>query len=92
MAIPGYRKLHRVLGPLLALPIFVTSLTGVWYRVSKSWFGGSEKLGNFLMYIHQGTFLGDDLRVFYVLLNGLGVISMLASGMIMTGIFRIRRR
>ncbi|MDJ0707341.1 MAG: peptidase [Leptolyngbyaceae cyanobacterium MO_188.B28] len=82
------RKLHRKVAPIIFLPLFVTSLTGVGYRIARSWFGASDEVGEFLMYIHQGTFLGKDLRVFYVLLNGLGVIAMLMTGIFMTTLFR----
>ena len=85
------RKWHRFLAPIIFLPLFATALTGVSYRVARSWFGASDQVGEFLMYIHQGTFLGKELRVFYVLLNGLAVIAMLATGISMTGIFRGKR-
>jgi hypothetical protein len=82
------RKLHRRLAPIIFLPLFITSLTGVAYRVANSWFNAPEEVGEFLMYVHQGTFFGKELRVFYVLLNALGVIAMLATGILMTGLFR----
>jgi hypothetical protein len=82
------RKLHRTIAPIIFLPLFITALTGVGYRVANSWFSAPDEVGEFLMYIHQGTFLGKDLRVFYVLLNALGVIAMLGTGILMTGLFR----
>ena len=82
------RKFHRQIAPILFLPLFFTACTGVAYRVARSWFGVSSEVGEFLMYIHQGTFLGKELRVFYVLLNGLGVLAMLFTGIYMTNIFR----
>lgn len=85
------RKLHRKFAPIIFLPVFITAFTGVFYRVARSWFGISEELGDFILSIHQGEFLGKDLRVFYVLLNGLGLIAMVATGIIMTGIFRSKK-
>jgi len=85
------RKLHRKFAPIVFLPVFLTAFTGVFYRVARSWFGASEELGDFIMFIHQGEFLGKDLRVFYVLLNGLGLIAMVATGIILTGIFRSKK-
>jgi len=85
------RKLHRIIAPIIFLPLFLTALTGVSYRVANSWFKTPNEIGEFLMYIHQGTFLGRDLRVFYVSLNGLGVIAMLVTGIFMTGLFRRQR-
>lgn len=85
------RKWHRLLAPIIFLPLFATAFTGVAYRVGRTWFNAPPEVGKFLLYIHQGTFLGQDLRVFYVLLNGLGVIAMLISGIVMTGVFRTKR-
>lgn len=86
------RQLHRKIAPIVFLPLFITAFTGVSYRVARSWFGASDKIGEVLMLIHQGTFLGKELRVFYVILNGLGLVAMLFSGIMMTGIFRSRKK
>lgn len=86
------RKLHRFLAPIIFLPLFLTAATGVLYRVARSWFGASPEFSELMMFIHQGTFLGGQLRVFYVLLNGLGVIAMLFTGIYMTSLFRRPRR
>lgn len=88
----NFRKWHRVLAPIVFLPLFLTAFTGVFYRVGRTWFGLSSDWGELLMVIHQGTWLGKDLRVFYVLLNGLGVFAMLLTGIIMTRIFQPSRR
>lgn len=92
MTLRKLRKLHRYLAPLIFIPLFLTAFTGVAYRVGKTWFHLPDRAGSILMYLHQGTFLGEDLRVFYVLLNGLGVIAMLFSGIMMTGLFRRQRQ
>jgi uncharacterized iron-regulated membrane protein len=86
------RKLHRKIAPIVFLPLFVTALTGITYRVARSWLGASDKIGDMIMFIHQGTYLGKELRVFYVILNGLGLIAMVVSGIIMSGIFSNRRK
>ncbi|MEA5468675.1 PepSY domain-containing protein [Spirulina sp. 06S082] len=82
------RKWHRKLAPIVFLPLFITALTGVVYRIARSWFGASDQVGEFLMTIHQGAWLGKDLRVFYVLLNGLGVFAMLLTGIMMARLWR----
>ncbi|WP_066345889.1 hypothetical protein [Geminocystis sp. NIES-3708] len=91
MDIKALRKLHRKFAPIVFLPIFLTAFTGVFYRVARSWFGASDEFGEMILFIHQGEFLGKDLRVFYVLLNGLGLIAMVISGIVMSGIFRRRK-
>ena len=82
------RNLHRKLAPIVFLPLFVSAFTGVGYRIGKTWFGFSDNFGDVMMYIHQGTYLGSQLRPFYVLLNGLGLVAMVVSGVVMSGIFR----
>ena len=77
------------------MPIFLTTITGVAYRLGRSWFNipkGDGTLAETLMMIHQGGFLGKQLIPFYVLLDGLGLIGLLATGLFMMGIFKKRRR
>lgn len=50
------------------------------------------KYAKLMMYLHQGTFVGSQLRPIYVLLNGLGLVAMLASGIVMSGIFSSNKR
>ena len=81
------RKLHRQLAPILFIPFLLTATTGIIYRIGNSWFGMPAKYAKLMMYIHQGTFVGNQLRPIYVLLNGLGLVAMLISGIVMSGIF-----
>ncbi len=77
------RKLHRTLAPIVLLPLFVTVMTGMVYRLSKDWFGFSRDQVHFLMTLHEGEYLGPTLEPFYVLLNGLGLLWMLGTGSLM---------
>ncbi len=43
-----------------------------------------------LLKVHQGSYLGKDLRVFYVLLLGLGALALLGTGLGMTRMGRRR--
>ena len=74
------RKLHRAVAPIIMLPLFVTIITGMTYRLGKSWLGLSKDQVHFLMVIHEGEYLGKQLEPVYVLLNGLGVLFMLVTG------------
>lgn len=85
------RLLHRILAPIIFLPLIATSLTGIVYRLGKSWFGMSNQQAAIFLRIHQGTYLGPFWRHIYVLVVGIGLISMLITGINMTGIFRKRR-
>ncbi|MGF1458474.1 MAG: PepSY domain-containing protein [Leptolyngbyaceae cyanobacterium] len=77
------RKLHRTFAPFVLLPLLVTVFTGVTYRLAKDWFGLSRDQVHVLMTIHEGEYLGSTLEPLYVLLNGLGLLWMLATGGIM---------
>jgi len=77
------RQLHRTVAPIVLLPLLITVTTGVLYRLSKDWFGLSRDQVHFLMTLHEGEYLGSTLEPFYVLLNGLGLLWMLATGSVM---------
>ena len=80
-----FRKLHAKVAPVVFLPLILTALTGMGYRLGKSWFGVSNRVAHWLMVVHEGQFLGKSLVPFYVLLVGLSLI-----GMIITGITLIK--
>ncbi len=85
------RKLHQVMAPIASLPLVVSAVTGVFYRLGKAWFGLSSDQVGFLLKIHQGSYLGPTLRPVYVLLVGASLIAMLITGIQMSGIIRKRR-
>ncbi len=78
-----FRKLHKTMAPIVLLPLLMTVFTGVTYRLAKDWFGASRDSVHFLMVIHEGEYFGKSFEAFYVLLNGLGLLWMLVTGMIM---------
>ncbi len=77
------RKLHRKIAPILFLPLLLSALTGLAYRIGRSWFGLSDKFGDFMMLIHEARYLGKPLVPVYVLLTGLGLAVMIATGLVM---------
>jgi uncharacterized iron-regulated membrane protein len=79
----NFRKLHRKVAPILFLPLLLTALTGVAYRIGRSWFAIPEDIAEFFMTVHEGRFLGKPLVPIYVLLVGLGLIGMIATGLVM---------
>lgn len=81
------RKLHRKIAPILFTPLLLTALTGVAYRIGRSWFGLSDEFGDFMMLLHEGRFLGRPIVPIYVLLVGLGLL-----GITISGITLIKRR
>jgi DMSO/TMAO reductase YedYZ heme-binding membrane subunit len=75
-----FRKLHRSIAPIVLFPLIITAITGMTYRVGKSWFNLSRDQVHFLMVIHEGEYLGKQLEPIYVLLNALGLLLMIVTG------------
>lgn len=78
---PAPRKFHRVIAPWLVLPLVVTLATGLTYRLGRAWFGMDKKTGGTIMDIHSGEWLGDLGSVIYVIVVGLGLLLLLATGL-----------
>ncbi|ACB50319.1 conserved hypothetical protein [Crocosphaera subtropica ATCC 51142] len=83
-----FRKYHRWLAVALCLPLISTVLTGMGYTMFDEWFH-QERFAHFLMEIHTMEIIGLD-EIFPVL-NGLGLVGLLITGLSMTGLFRKRR-
>jgi uncharacterized iron-regulated membrane protein len=82
------RWFHRTIAPIAFLPLMISAVTGISYRLGTVWFGLSNEQGEILLQIHQGAYLGNIGRVFYVLLVGLSLVMISITGLQMTGIFR----
>ena len=78
---PAPRKIHRLAAPWLAIPLVVTLSTGIAYRTGMAWFGMGKKAGGWLLDIHAGGWLGDTGSVIYVILNGAGLLGLIATGL-----------
>ena len=74
------RQFHKALAPWVFLPLFISSITGLLYRVSKDLLGYSREQVHWLMSLHEGEWLGDNGELIYVILNSLGVLWMLITG------------
>ncbi|MBD2090918.1 PepSY domain-containing protein [Microcoleus sp. FACHB-1515] len=79
----NFRQFHRKIAPIVFLPLLATALTGVVYRVGRSWFGLPRSIAGVVISIHTGEFLGDPLVPFYVAIVGLSLIAMIATGLTM---------
>jgi hypothetical protein len=84
------RSWHAWLAPLLAAPLLVSAVTGISFRLGKAWFDIPTPVARWLLRLHQGSYLGKDLRVVYVLLLGLGALALLGTGLGMTSLWRRR--
>lgn len=94
-ALQRLRDSHAALAPLVLLPLLVTASTGLGYRLLRDWAGLGRDQAHLLMVIHEGEWLkpllGSEAETFYVLLNGLGLLWMLSSGVAMLA-QRLRRQ
>jgi len=73
------------------LPLLVTVITGVIFDIAETWFNASDNVKEAIMSIHKGAYLGEKLSIFYVILNGLGVIFLLVTGISMLTSFSRRQ-
>ena len=74
---------HRVLGGILLLPLAAAAVTGMIYQAGHTWFAISEETADLLMTIHEGAWLGKNLKVYYVLVTGLGLLALGVSGLVL---------
>lgn len=74
------RIFHRRVAPWIALLLAFLALSGMTYRVGRSWFGMSKETGGKILDLHAGEWLGSDGSVIYVVVAGLGALSLAATG------------
>jgi hypothetical protein len=80
-----FRKYHRSIAVIVALPLILTTITGMLVTTVAEWkldFGISR---SFLLSLHNGELF--HLESIYPILNGMGLLAMLATGMSMTNLF-----
>ena len=59
------RQFHKALAPWVFLPLFISSITGLLYRISKDLLGYSREQVHWLMSLHEGEWLGDNGCLLY---------------------------
>lgn len=77
---PIHRKIHHRISPWLVLPLVLTLVTGVVYRLGRAWFGLSKENGSKVLAIHTGEWLGAAGSIFYVIAMGAGLLLLLLTG------------
>ena len=75
------RELHQRIALFVLLPLFVTVCSGVGYRLARDWFGASREQVHWLMTLHEGEWLGPTLEPVVVLMNAVGLLWMLITGL-----------
>lgn len=74
------RTVHRATGRALFVFFLVTAMTGLVYRVGRSWFGMSKETGAVVRSIHEGAIVGKAFAPFYVLVVGIALLIMIGAG------------
>ncbi len=86
----AFRKYHRILAIIVALPLTLTVVTGMLTTVVKEWPINTEISARLLLKIHTGEIF--NLQAIYPILNGLGLIGLLVTGLSMSGLFGRRKQ
>ena len=75
------RKLHRMLAPIMVLPLLLTLITGSLFQMAVV----SGKTSEFiwLLDLHRGKFGSINLDKIYPFLNAIGLLTLLITGIIM---------
>lgn len=81
----AFRKYHRLLALIVCLPITLTVITGMAATMVGEWSLNTGLSRSLLMKIHTGEIL--HLQAIYPILNGLGLIGLLVTGLSMSGVF-----
>jgi hypothetical protein len=84
-----FRKYHRWLSLVLALPLLLTLITGIVATLVSEWSLDIGISRSVLMGIHTGEIVG--LQKFYPILDGVGLLGLIVTGISMSGILRKRR-
>jgi len=80
-----FRKYHRILAIIISLPLAVTILTGMAATIIRQWSINTGIPSSAVISIHTGEIFG--LQAIYPILNGLGLIGLLVTGLSMTSLF-----
>ncbi|MFN6066128.1 MAG: hypothetical protein ACK45T_02955 [Pseudanabaena sp.] len=77
------RRLHRILAPIMLLPLFLTTITGIIYEILYLAGKGREKSSKWILDWHKGDFGVINLEIVYPFLTALGLFILLFTGIVM---------
>lgn len=80
------RKYHRAIAPILALPLLLTILSGMGATIIRDWGLNLGVTANWLLKLHTGEIF--HLEAIYPILNGLGLLGLLVTGISMSSLFK----
>ena len=84
------RKYHRAIALMIAMPILITTITGIIATFIREWGLNIGVSSHWILKLHTGEVF--HLEGIYPILNGVGLLGLLVSGLSMSGIFRSRRQ
>ncbi|ANV85128.1 hypothetical protein AWQ21_12515 [Picosynechococcus sp. PCC 7003] len=84
------RQVHRRLVPIMIAPLLLTMLTGVLFQIADMTDNGANFA--WLLDLHKGEFGPLNLEAIYPFLNGLGLLILIITGLIMWWSGRPRKR
>lgn len=82
-----FRKYHRWLAIICVLPLLLTVITGMSFPIAEAL--DQRQLARFLIHLHTLEAIG--LETFFPIINGLGLLGLLITGIYMTNLFREQR-
>ena len=82
-----FRKYHRWLAIVCALPLLLTVTTGMLFPIAKAFH--QRPLAGFLIHLHTMETFG--LEGFYPIINGMGLMGLIVTGLYMTNLLREQR-
>ncbi|MDX2212710.1 MAG: hypothetical protein SFY66_05410 [Oculatellaceae cyanobacterium bins.114] len=86
----AFRKYHRSIALIIALPILLTVLTGVAATIVREWGLSLGLSSGLLLKIHTGEIF--HLEGIYPILNGVGLIGLIVTGISMAGVMNRKPR
>lgn len=85
-----FRKYHRTLSVIIALPLALTVLTGMAITMIGEWGMNLGLSRRIILGIHTGEIV--HLQGIYPILNGLGLMGLLVTGLSMSGLFSGKKK
>lgn len=76
------RLWHRLVGAVFLLPLAVSAISGIAYRTGEACDMSEDSL-DLLMSIHEGDWMGKDIKPFYISVLGLGLVLAAVSGVVL---------
>jgi hypothetical protein len=84
------RQLHRALVPFVVLPLLITLTTGTAFQFAVAANRAEDFL--WLLDLHRGKFGSVNLELIYPILNALGLLTLIITGLFMWLNTTMRRR